>query len=83
MKPNAVVAHQFGDVLLEPGHQIVDADDLVAAVEQPAQRCDPRKPAPPLTTTLIGRPRRGRRTHAQDRGRVKDVAAVDDGPGWQ
>ena len=36
-----------------PGGQVVDADDLVAAVGEPSATCDPMKPAAPVTSTRI------------------------------
>ena len=56
-----VVAHQLearvvqadGDVLLAAGEEIVDAQHVVAGASSRSHRCEPRKPAPPVTNIRL------------------------------
>ena len=42
-----------GDVLEPAGGQVVEHDDLVAAASRASTRCEPMKPAPPVTSARI------------------------------
>ena len=43
------IAERCSDVVAAAGEEIVDAEHLVAAATSRSQRCEPRKPAPPVT----------------------------------
>jgi hypothetical protein len=48
-----VVVEQVLDVRAPPREEVVEAEHLVAARQQPLARCEPMKPAPPVTSILI------------------------------
>ena len=51
--------HEVGDVVHAASDEIINGDDLVPpADEHGSVRCDPRKPAPPVTTEMGWRFRR-------------------------
>jgi hypothetical protein len=45
------VLQQMQDVVLAAGEEVVEANDVVAGFSSASQRCEPRKPAPPVTST--------------------------------
>ena len=47
------MAEQVRDVVAPAGKVIVDAQDLAAVVSRRSHRCEPRKPAPPVTRTRL------------------------------
>ena len=47
------MAGEMRDIVLGAGEQIVDAQHVVPAAEQGSHRCEPRKPAPPVTRTRL------------------------------
>ncbi len=51
-EPVILVTGEMPDVRGVPGHQIVDRDDLVPLGNKRSVKCDPRNPAPPVTTDM-------------------------------
>ena len=45
-----LVAGEMANVRSVAGDEIVDGDDAMTFCQKPVGRCDPRKPAPPVTT---------------------------------
>ena len=45
-----LVAGEMSDVRRIAGDEVVDRDDAMALRKQPVIKCEPRKPAPPVTT---------------------------------
>jgi len=50
---HVLVVKKMGDIAARPREKVVNAEDIVALSSSLSQRCDPRKPAPPVTSTRL------------------------------
>ena len=63
----ALVVEQMLDIAARAGEEIVDADDVGARSSSRSHRCEPRKPAPPVTKIRCSRCMETRRALPRDR----------------